>query len=117
MILCEKPGCYLVFYFKYQFGSADLYTSVAQEHLRSDALPDTTVFLQELNTGPIVRRSHALPIAPRPLPHTRNRHPFYCLLLTRKEEFALAMFHMNAMGNKSAKIFANGLKLIVMPYM
>ena len=30
------------FYVKYQWGFTELYTSVAQEHLRSDALPVTT---------------------------------------------------------------------------
>ena len=54
MILSGKPWCYLVFYFKYQYGSTDLHTSVAQEHLKSDALPDTTMIRRESNTGPLV---------------------------------------------------------------
>ena len=66
--LCEKPWCYLAFWFKYRYGSTDLHTSVAQEHLRSDILLDTTVSRQESNTGPRVRKTHALPIAPGPLP-------------------------------------------------
>ena len=40
MKLCEKPWCLMFcFYFKYEYRSTDLYTIVAQEHLRSDALP------------------------------------------------------------------------------
>ena len=54
------------FYFKYQCRSTDLYTSVAQEHLRS--LPDTTAVRRESNTGPLDWKTHALPTAPRPLP-------------------------------------------------
>ena len=41
-------------------------TNVAQEHMRSDALPDTTVVRWESNTGPLIWKTHALPIAPRP---------------------------------------------------
>ena len=41
---------------------------VAQEHLWSDAFPDTTVIRQESATGLLVRKTYALPIAPRPLP-------------------------------------------------
>ena len=63
VILSGKPWCYLVFYFKYQCGSTDFYTSVAQEHLRLDALPDSTVFCQESNTGPLsLWKTHALAI-------------------------------------------------------
>ena len=47
-------GVTRVFYFKYQYGSTDLYASVAREHLRSDARPDTTGIRRELNTGPLV---------------------------------------------------------------
>ena len=56
----------LVFcYFKYQYyKSTDLYTSVAEGLLRSDAHPDTTVIRQELNTGPLVWETNAPPIAP-----------------------------------------------------
>ena len=41
-------------YFKYQYWYTDLCTSVAQEHLRWDALPDTTAIRRESNTGPLV---------------------------------------------------------------
>ena len=41
-------------------------TNVAQEHLRLDALPDTTVIRRESNMGPIVWKTHTLAIAPRP---------------------------------------------------
>ena len=60
VILCEKPWCYL--FFKHQYESTDLLISVAQEHLRSDALPDTTMIRRESNTRPIVWKTHALPI-------------------------------------------------------
>ena len=43
---------------------------MAQEHLRSDALPDATVIRWESNTGPLIWKARALPIAPRPLPPT-----------------------------------------------
>ena len=46
----------------------DLNTSVAQEHLRLDALPDTTAVRHESNTGPLGWKTHTLPIAPRPPP-------------------------------------------------
>ena len=59
------------FYFKYQCGPTDLYTSAAQEHLRSDALTDTTAVRRESNTGPFAGETDALPIAPRPLPVTQ----------------------------------------------
>ena len=49
VILCEKLWCYLVFCFKYKCGSTDLYTSVAQEQLRLDALPDTTMICREFH--------------------------------------------------------------------
>ena len=55
-------------YVKYQCGSTELYTSVAQEHLRSDALPDTNAVRRESNMGTLNWKAHALPIAPRPLP-------------------------------------------------
>ena len=47
-------GVTWLFYFKYQYWSTDLCTSVAQEHLRWDALPDTTTIRRESNTGPLV---------------------------------------------------------------
>ena len=64
----QKDSRYLFLYFKYQYGCTNLYTNVKQEHSRSDALTDTIVIRQEWNTGPLVRKTHALPIAPRPLP-------------------------------------------------
>ena len=48
--------------------STEVYSSVAQEHLMLDAIPETTVIHQESNTGPLVRKTHALPISPRPIP-------------------------------------------------
>ena len=53
-MLCEKLWCYLVFWFKYQYGSTDLYTSVAQEHLNfDDLLPDINMIERDSNTGPL----------------------------------------------------------------
>ena len=43
-------------------------TNVALKHLRSDALPDTTMIWWESNLSSLVWKTHALPIAPRPLP-------------------------------------------------
>ena len=42
--------------------------NVPQEHLRLDAPFDTNVIRQESNTEPLIWKTHALPIAPRPLP-------------------------------------------------
>ena len=53
------------FCFKYQYGSSNLHTNVAQEHLRSDNLPETTMIRRESNTGPLVWKTYALLIAPR----------------------------------------------------
>ena len=61
MIPCEKPWCYCVIFFEYHYGSTDLYSIVAQEHSRSDALPDTTTIRRESNTRPVVWKNHALP--------------------------------------------------------
>ena len=52
----------LLFYFKYQYRPTDLLTSVVQEHLRSDALPDTTVIRRESNTGPLVWETLPYPL-------------------------------------------------------
>ena len=49
-------------------------TNVAQEHLRLDALPDTTVIRRESNTGPLIWKTHALPIAPLPLPYKNMKY-------------------------------------------
>ena len=49
------------FYFKYQYSFTDLSTSVAQEHLRSEALPDTTAICRESSTEPLVWKTHAMP--------------------------------------------------------
>ena len=45
-------------------------TNVAQEHLRSDALSDTTVISRELNTGPLVWKTHTMPY---PLHHWHSK--------------------------------------------
>ena len=46
----------------------DLHASVAQEHLRLDAFPNTTVIRRESNMGSLGWKTHALPFAPRPFP-------------------------------------------------
>ena len=46
----------------------DLYACVAQEHLSSNALPDTTAIRRKSNTLPLLWKTHALPIAPQPFP-------------------------------------------------
>ena len=71
------------FYFKYQYSFTNLSTSVAQEHLRSEALPDTTAVCRESSTKPLVWKTHALPIAPRALPFEdiRKRNKFGCFLM------------------------------------
>ena len=63
----RNHGVTCFYVFKYQCVSTDLYTSVAQEHSRPDALPDTTMIRKESNTGPLVWKTYALPIAPQPL--------------------------------------------------
>ena len=57
------------FYFKNWCGSTDSYTSEAQELLRSDGFPDTIKIGQETSTGHLIGDTHALHIAPCPLPN------------------------------------------------
>ena len=56
------------------------FTYVAQEHLRSDAPPDTTVVRRESNMGPLVGQTHALPFAPRPPPNCMSNVYIWRLL-------------------------------------
>ena len=58
----------MVFYFKYQCGSTDLYASAAQEHFEVGCPSWHHHSPPGIEHGPLDWTTHALPIAPRPLP-------------------------------------------------
>ena len=69
MTLCQKPWCYFISNISTGLRT---WTNVPQVHLRLDALADTTVIRRDSNTEPLIWKTHALPIAPQPLPKYIN---------------------------------------------
>ena len=65
-MFCENHGvtCFL---FQVQHSSMVLDGQAAQQQLRSDALPDTTMTYWKSNTGTLVLATNAQAISPQPL--------------------------------------------------